>query len=144
MIQMMKRRYLNILYTSLCTGHEISSHFFFHFFFLTLLHCSVSLGRRKWRLQEIKQFAQTDAARMCQSWKVDPGLCDPQTRPAPFCPAPLLSPTLCPWWLEDYHGFHECQSFGEVTADEFMKEVCTESVAKLTVRSLCLQAVCGD
>ena len=63
---------------------------------------------------------------------------------APFCPAPLLSPTLCPWWWEDYHGFHEHHSFGEVTADEFMKEVCAESVAKLTVWSLCLQAVCGD
>lgn len=74
MIQTMKRRYLNILYTSLCTGHEISSHFF-----LTLSHFSVSLGRRKWRLQETKQFAQTDAARMHQSWKVDPGLCDPDT-----------------------------------------------------------------
>ena len=75
MIQMMKRRYLNILYTSLCTGHEISS----HFFFLTLSHCSVSLGRRKRSLQKVKQFAQIDAARMCQSWKVDPGLCDLQT-----------------------------------------------------------------
>ena len=65
-------------------------------FFLTLSHCSVSPGRRKWRLQKVKQFAQTDAARMCQSWTGDPGLCDPQTlllsalRPC----SPLLLPMM--------------------------------------------------